>query len=54
MKMANALKKAGTDKQPSPTSSEEKKTNKLLADLVKKGRTSSIMGELSFTTYVLC
>lgn len=44
MKMANALKKA-SDKESSPTSSDDKKSNKMLADLVKKGKAASVMGE---------
>lgn len=51
LKMANALKKASnSDKESSTTSSEDKKTSKMLTDLVKKGKTASVMGEWADTS----
>lgn len=46
LKMANAMKKASnSDKESSTTSSEDKKSSKILSDLVKKGKTAAMMGE---------
>jgi len=48
MKLANAMKKAGVDKQPSPTASsdqDKKAGNKLLGDLVKKGKQQALLGQ---------
>lgn len=49
LKMANAMKKAtaaSADKQPSPTSSDDKKSvlSSKLGDMLKKTKTSSLMG----------
>lgn len=47
LKMANALKKvnATESKELSPTSSDDRKSNKMLSDLVKKGKAAAVMGE---------
>lgn len=48
LKMANAVKKANAEKQPSPTSSSDDKKSVLsnkLGDMLKKNKGASLMGQ---------